>query len=166
MAIPNNGLITETNSQYYSGSQTFEAPIVNSTIKATFDTDLIFGSYDPTTAGYNLNNFKLYVSQLGIPGSFVEYTSSYTVSNNIITLDTPPQSNEWFVIQLLSQYGGEYGNRDAYGDAVEDNYGGYAYTTLEDVITNFMIGYVGAGKLIPSAKTTDVMFFRSLAMTL
>jgi len=159
MAIPNNGLITETNSQYYSGSQTFEAPIVNSTIKATFDTDLIFGSYDPTTAGYNLNNFKLYVSQLGIPGSFVEYTSSYTVSNNVITLNTPPQSNEWFVIQLLSQYGGEYGNRDAYGDAVEDNYGGYAYTTLEDVITNFMIGYVGAGKLIPSAKTTDVMFF-------
>jgi len=159
MAIPNNGLITETNSQYYSGSQTFEAPIVNSTIKATFDTDLIFGSYDPTTAGYNLNNFKLYVSQLGIPGSFVEYTSSYTVSNNVITLDVPPQSNEWFVIQLLSQYGGEYGDRDAYGDAVEDNYGGYAYTTLEDVITNFMIGYVGAGKLIPSAKTTDVMFF-------
>ena len=159
MAIPNNGLITETNSQYYSGSQTFEAPIVNSTIKATFDTDLIFGSYDPTTAGYNLNNFKLYVSQLGIPGSFVEYTSSYTVSNNVITLDVPPQSNEWFVIQLLSQYGGEYGDRDAYGDAVENNYGGYAYTTLEDVITNFMIGYVGAGKLIPSAKTTDVMFF-------
>ena len=99
------------------------------------------------------------MSQLGIPGSFVEYTSSYTVSNNIITLDTPPQSNEWFVIQLLSQYGGEYGDRDAYGDAVENNYGGYAYTTLEDVITNFMIGYVGAGKLIPSAKTTDVMFF-------
>ena len=159
MAIPNNGLITETNSQYYSGSQTFEAPIVNSTIKATFDTDLIFGSYDPTTAGYNLNNFKLYVSQLGIPGSFVEYTLSYTVSNNVITLNTPPQSNEWFVIQLLSQYGGEYGDRDAYGDVVEDNYGGYAYTTLEDVITNFMIGYVGAGKLIPSAKTTDVMFF-------
>jgi len=159
MAIPNNGLITETNSQYYSGSQTFEAPIVNSTIKATFDTDLIFGSYDPTTAGYNLNNFKLYVSQLGIPGSFVEYTLSYTVSNNVITLNTPPQSNEWFVIQLLSQYGGEYGNRDAFGDTVEDNYGGYAYTTLEDVITNFMIGYVGAGKLIPSAKTTDVMFF-------
>ena len=32
MAIPNNGLITETNAQYYAGSQTFEAPIANSTI--------------------------------------------------------------------------------------------------------------------------------------
>ena len=159
MATPNNGLITETNSQYYSGSQTFEAPIVNSTITATFDTDLVFGSYDSNTAEYNLNNFKLYVSSLGLPGTFTEYNSAYTVSGNTITLATPPQTNEWFVIQLLTQFGGEYGDRDAYGDVVEDNYGGYAYTTLEDVITNFMIGYVGAGKLIPSAKTTDVMFF-------
>jgi hypothetical protein len=159
MATPNNGLITETNAQYYAGSQTFEAPIANSTITATFDTDLIFGSYDPTTAGYNLNNFRLYVSPLGVPGTFTEYTSAYTVINNVITLTTLPQANEWFVIQLLNQYGGEYGNRDAYGDVVEDNYGGYAYTTLEDVITNFMIGYVGAGKLIPSVKTTDVIFF-------
>jgi len=159
MAIPNNGLITETNAQYYAGSQTFEAPITNSTITASFDTDLTFGSYDPTTAGYNLNNFKLYISPLGVPGTFVEYTSAYTVLNNVITLTTPPQANEWFVIQLLNQYGGEYGDRDAYGDVVENNYGGYAYTTLEDVITNFMVGYVGAGKLIPSVKTTDVMFF-------
>ena len=159
MATPNNGLITETNAQYYAGSQTFEAPIANSTITATFDTDLIFGSSDPTTAGYNLNNFRIYVSPLGVPGTFTEYTSAYTVINNVITLTTPPQANEWFVIQLLNQYGGEYGDRDAYGDVVEDNYGGYAYTTLEDVITNFMIGYVGAGKLIPSVKTTDVIFF-------
>jgi hypothetical protein len=159
MATPNNGLITETNAQYYAGSQTFEAPIANSTIAATFDTDLIFGNFDPTAAGYNLNNFRLYVSPLGVPGTFVEYTLAYTVLNNVITLNTPPQNNEWFVIQLLNQYGGEYGDRDAYGDVVENNYGGYAYTTLEDVITNFMVGYVGAGKLIPSVKTTDVMFF-------
>ena len=159
MATPNNGLITETNSQYYAGSQTFEAPITNSTITATFDTDLIFGSFDPTTAGYNLNNFRLYVSALGLPGTFQEYISDYTVTKNVIKLTTPPQAGEWFVVQLLSQYGGEYGDRDAYGDVVEDNYGGYAYTTLDDVITNFMIGYVGAGKLIPSVKTTDVIFF-------
>ena len=54
---------------------------------------------------------------------------------------------------------GEYGDRDAYGTTVEQNYGVYSYTTLEDVITNFLVGYVGAGKLIPSAKTTDIMFF-------
>jgi hypothetical protein len=158
MAIPNNGLITETNSQYYSGSQTFEAPISNSKLTATFNTDLVFGSYDPSTTAYTLNNFRLYVSDSGLPGTFIEYVSEYTVSGNVITL-TNIQDTYWFVIQMLSQFGGEYGDRDAYGNTVEKNYGGYSYTTLEDVITNFMIGYVGAGKLIPSAKTTDVMFF-------
>ena len=125
MAIPNNGLITETNSQYYAGSQTFEAPITNSTITATFDTDLVFGNYDPATAAYNLNNFKLYISASGFPGTFIEYTSSYTVVDNVIKLTTAPQPGDWFVIQLLSQFGGNYGDRDAFGDAVEDNYGGY-----------------------------------------
>ena len=158
MAIPNNGLITETNAQYYAGSQTFQQN-GSTTITTTFNTDLIFGGFDPTTAEYNNNNFRLYVSTTGVPNTFVEYITSYTVLNNVITLGVAPPVNEWFVIQLLSKFGGEYGDRDAYGDTVEDNYGGYAYTSLEDVITNFMIGYVGAGKLIPSAKTTDVMFF-------
>jgi len=156
MATPNNGLITETNAQYYAGSQTFE-PSTSLKLLSTFDTDLIFGNFDPTTAEYNLNNFKLYVSASGVPNTFTEYTTSYTVSNNEITL--PAARTQWFVIQLLNQYGGEYGNRNAYGDVVENNYGGYAYTTLEDVITNFIVGYVGVGKLIPSVKTTDVIFF-------
>ena len=45
------GLITETNAQYYAGSQTFQAPIANSKLPTTFDTDLVFGNFDPTTAG-------------------------------------------------------------------------------------------------------------------
>lgn len=160
MAIPNNGLITETNAQYYSGSQTFEAPIVSSKLITTFNTDLTFGNYDPNTDTYNINNFRLYVSPNGLVSQYQEYINPYTVEDNVITLATiPPLGTESFVVQLLSEFGGQYGNRDAFGTTVNENYGGYAYTSLEDVITNFMIGYVGAGKLIPSAKTTDVMFF-------
>ena len=160
MATPNNGLITETNAQYYSGSQTFEAPIVSTKLTTTFDTDLTFGNYDPNTDTYNINNFRLYVSPNGLANQYQEYINAYTVEDNVITLAAiPPLGTESFVVQLLSQFGGQYGDRDAFGTTVEDNYGGYAYTSLEDVITNFMIGYVGAGKLIPSAKTTDVIFF-------
>jgi len=142
MATPNNGLITETNAQYYAGSQTFEAPIVSTKLITTFDTDLTFGNYNPNTDTYNLNNFRLYVSPNGLANQYQEYVNAYTVENNVITLATiPPLGTE------------------AFGTTVEDNYGGYAYTSLEDVITNFMVGYVGAGKLIPSVKTTDVIFF-------
>ena len=100
MATPNNGLITETNAQYYAGSQTFQAPIANSKLVATFDTDLVFGNSDPATAGYNLNNFRLYKSDDGTPGSFSEYTSAYTVLNNEITITGAVTANDWFVVQL------------------------------------------------------------------
>ena len=160
MATPNNGLITETNAQYYAGSQTFAAPIISTKLVTTFNTDLTFGNYDPNTDTYNLNNFRLYVSPAGLANQYQEYINAYTVENNVITLAViPPLGTESFVVQLLSQFGGQYGDRDAFGTIVEDNYGGYAYTSLEDVITNFMVGYVGAGKLIPSVKTTDVIFF-------
>jgi len=39
-----------------------------------------------------------------------------------------------------------------------NNYGSYIYTSLDDIINNFIVAYVGAGKLIPSAKRTDIMF--------
>ena len=42
---------------------------------------------------------------------------------------------------------------------VEDNYGSYSYITLNDAIDNFMVGYVGDGKLIQTAKKSDILFF-------
>ena len=39
-----------------------------------------------------------------------------------------------------------------------NNYGSYIYISLDDIINNFIVAYIGAGKLIPSAKITDIMF--------
>tara|TARA_A100000171_G_C2125335_1_gene143168 strand:+ start:805 stop:1683 length:879 start_codon:yes stop_codon:yes gene_type:complete len=39
-----------------------------------------------------------------------------------------------------------------------NNYGSYIYISLGDIINNFLVAYVGAGKLIPSVKRTDIMF--------
>ena len=41
---------------------------------------------------------------------------------------------------------------------LNDMHGSYEYTRLYDVIDNFLIAYVGAGKLIPSVKRSDVIF--------
>ena len=158
MAKPNNGLITETNSQYYAGSQSFTTTSNQTSFAATFNTDLVFGSYSPNTSEYDLNNFVLYTSVLGLPGTFGEYTLPYTVVDNIITLATGLAANSYLVIQLKSNSGGNYGNEDAFGDAVENNYGGYQYVTLKDIINNFLVAYVGAGKLILDVKRTDVVF--------
>ena len=60
-------LITENNKQYYAGSQSFLVTDagVNS-FTTTFDTELVFGSYDPLETNYALNNFKLYTATAGV----------------------------------------------------------------------------------------------------
>jgi len=65
MARPDGGLIQETNAQYYAGAQTFIADGTSNTYTTTFNTNLIFGNYDPTKVDYALNNFKLYTSTNG-----------------------------------------------------------------------------------------------------
>ena len=175
MPIPDNGLITETNRQYYEGAQGFLAEIISapgvlplvyqSTFTTTFDTPLVFGDWDPLSINYALNNFKLYKSDTGYPGSFEEVITAYSVTNNTIDYVNPddPGAAFYLVVQLKTLNGGEYGNplvpgSYAYGNTVEDNYGGYAYITLNDVVNNFLVGYVGTGKLIGSVKRTDVIF--------
>ena len=68
MPIPDGGLLTETNRQYYAGNQqlTVLATAANQTFTSTFDTDLVVGTGNyssPGSNGYNVNNFKVYTSQ-------------------------------------------------------------------------------------------------------
>ena len=152
-------LVTETNQQYYQGAQVFTSNgTASETFTTTFDTNLVFGSFDPTETNYALNNFKLYTSATGLPGSFTEYVTTYTVSNNGITI-AGLANNTYVVVQLKLLSGGNYGNQDAFGQTVENNYGGYEYITLNDAIDNFMVGYVGDGKILQNAKKSDVLFF-------
>jgi len=158
MAFPDGGLITETNRQYYAGSQGFQVTDVagQTNFTFTFDTDLYLGSWDPNESAYALNNFKLYTSADGI--DFTEYILEYTLFKNTIIFATAVPQYRYVVVQLKAIDGGDYGDRDAYGNTVEDNYGGYSYITLDDVINNFIVAYVGVNKLIPDVKRTDVLF--------
>ena len=157
MPIPNGGLITETNEQYYAGAQRFISTGA-ATFTTTFNTDLVFGSYDPTNTNYTLNNFKLYTSASGQPGTYTEYILAYTVVNNTITFTAPPAVGVYVAVQLKALNGGNFGTEDAYGDTVQENYGSYAYTSLNDVINGFIATYVGEHKLIGDVKRTDVIF--------
>jgi hypothetical protein len=174
MPLPNNGLITETNRQYYEGAQGFIGDDVETNFTTTFNTDLIFGNGDPTTANnawdpndinYALNNFKLYTSATGAPGTFEEFITEYSVIGNTINFYIAPISaGKHIVVQLKILDGGNYGDGDAFGNTVEENYGSYSYISLNDVINNFMVGYVGTGKLIGAVKRTDIIFHAKRSM--
>ena len=153
-------LLTENNQQYYAGSQGFlsSTGLAGEEFKTTFDTDLVFGNFNPLETNYALNNFKLYTAAAGVQ-QYAEYTSAYTISNNTIKFIAALTAGTSVVVQLKSIEGGLYGNKDAYGTAVQENWGSYSYITLNDIINNFMVGYVGDGKLIGTAKKSDILFF-------
>ena len=160
-------LLTENNRQYYEGAQGFRGNGILVDFTTTFNTDLIFGSASPSDVDYQKNNFKLYTSTTGIPGSWSETTTGYSVSGNVITFVAPPANGLYIVLQLKKLDGGNYGSTvadKAYGDTVEKNYGSYAYTKLEDIVNNFLLAYVGPGKLIQDVKRTDVIFHAKRAM--
>ncbi len=137
-------LISENNRQYYAGTQTFIADGVNFDFTTTFNTDLVFATADPTNVNWPTNNFYLEVS---IDGglTYTPLYNTYTVSGNTVTVTAGLAAGNYLKVQLTE-------------NTVWNNYGGYSYTSLADVITNYMIAYVGAGKLIPSVKRTDVIF--------
>ena len=173
MAIqpPNDGLITETAEQYFQGSQGFRGDAGNTagqSFATTFDTDLYLGDWSTTGVNYGLNNFKVYTSPTAIPGTWSEWVTAFTVTNGkTVTLTAAPGANQYIVVQLNILTGGKYASIEAekaYGQTTEDNYGSYQYTKLNDVINNFLIAYVGAGKLIPSVKRTDIIFHAKRAL--
>ena len=153
--------LTENNRQYYEGAQGFRGDGTSTEFITTFNTDLVFGAASNTNVNYALNNFKIYTSTNAQPSSWSEVVSGYTVSGNTIIFDVAPADLLYIVVQLKKLDGGNYAStpqEKAYGNTVEKNYGSYAYISLDDVVNNFLVAYVGDGKLIPSVKRTDVVF--------
>ena len=98
MPMPNGGLITETNAQYYAGAQGFTTTAPQQDFTFTFNTPLNLGSPDPAAADYALNNFKLYASADGI--TYTEVTAANWPAQYPYTLDV--QQNDDSVISLAA----------------------------------------------------------------
>ena len=223
MAIPNGGLITETNRQYYAGAQQQYITVAGAgkTMTSTFDTPLVYGSSDPANNNYLLNSFDIFtspdalnwtaltptsavsttsvISPVGgvtqgeqtitilvanvnvVPGmiikgstnvtygTVVSVTNSTTFICNIIatvpgnialTLNSPLPWSMTANIVTIASYLAEftYIKIQLNENVIQESRGGYEYTRLNDVIDNFLIAYVGTGKLIPSVKRSDVIF--------
>ncbi len=143
------GLLTETNEEYYAGEKVFLVSngVTKSVFPTTFNTELKLA-----VTGVNNSNFKVQTSiDSGL--NWVDYSGTITLSSTKTINDTvnlnpaiAPSGNDEIVRISLVQ------------TAIFNNYGGYSYLKLKDIIDNFMVGYVGHGKLIPSVKRTDVLF--------
>ena len=126
-------LITETNEEYYAGQHSFVGDGVTTEFTTTFDTDLTL-----TTATSN-GNFTVIVN------TFPVTPVLSSINPKTIIINPAPAIGYIVEVKLSTP-------------AVWNNYGGYSYITLNDLIDNFLVGYVGHGKLVSSAKRTDILF--------
>ena len=131
-------LITETNAQYYAGQQAFVGAGTAGPVITTFNTDLVSYLNNAPTS-----NFSVLVNNVLL----VEGTDYSLTGANTITFlaGSFPAVGASIIVQLNQT-------------AKNNNYGGYEYIKLNDVINNFLVAYVGPGKLIPNVKRTDIMF--------
>lgn len=159
-------LITETNRQYYEGAKSIVAT-ANQTIFnfSEFDTPLVWKTSDADNDNYELNNFKFYRStDNGVNFDELVYYSTLSspritsVKNGVITINSGATAGDIYLVQLKRLEGGKYGDNNAFGTVVEENYGSYAYIKLDELINNFIVAYVGDDKLIITAKRTDIVF--------
>ena len=150
MAAPDGGLINETNQQYYAGSQIIIAAGTELSLAYTFDEPLKLysgTSWNPTDSDHFQNNFIFEYSASGL-APYPEYTIDFKVTNNIITrVDGLAFTAGFYRVRLR-----------------ETNYGDYTGVSLKDIVNNFIVAYVGEGKIISSVKRTDVLFHAKRGM--
>jgi len=142
----------ETNEEYYAGEKVFGVvnPATQDKFVSTFNVEL-------TTEG--IGNFVVQLSTdngvtwsditAQVDGVANDNTISPPYFTNTVSLNPAiaPGVGETYLVKVKLKE-----------EAFRNNYGSYSYITLDDIINNFLAAYVGAGKLIPSVKRTDVIF--------
>ena len=143
------GLQTETNAQYYSGQQSFN---ITTTPQVVFDV-----TYNtPLVSAFDINgnevaatsNYNVYIIEPGQPAILLPQNASYVSGPNGSQITIPSllaSTNYQLIIQLTQP-------------TIGKNYGSYEYISLEDIVNNFLVGYVGPDNIIPRVKRTDVLF--------
>tara|TARA_B100000900_G_scaffold362212_1_gene335340 strand:+ start:754 stop:1899 length:1146 start_codon:yes stop_codon:yes gene_type:complete len=135
------GLINVTQQAYYSQSQSFTGN--GSTTAFTLTT-----AFFPTLPSAK-NKIQIFVDGKEINTANYNYSSPTVTftgnANNANVLESSGAPKTGLIIKVKEI-------------SKSERFGGYRYISLNDLINNYIIAYVGDGKLINNAKRTDVLF--------
>ena len=144
------GLITQTNSEYYTGEKTYVLGASGTTY--AWPTELTPLRWDSTATPQSINNYDVYIDNVlmiptvgGYTGDTVT-TANYGGAQTIaINYGAPITAGSLLTVRLQQT-------------TIWDNYQNYQYTSLKDIINNFMLSYVGIDRVISKAKRSEVIF--------
>ena len=127
--------ITETAYQYYNTSQKFTTTANQAAGSNHADEGVYTLTFDPLPTAKS--KFLIFVNNSEIDDDLYSYNNS----TGEITFTTGRALNDVVIVKLKEQ-----------------KLGSYRYISLADIINNYIIAYVGDGKLINATKRSEVLF--------
>ena len=145
------GLFNQTQESYYRQSQATWSTNPNGTATAF----TLTSAYFPTLSSLVESTIQVFVN-----GNEID-PANYTFSQPTLTF-TGRTNNE---TELADGTSGTTANAPIDGytllvkeKAGSERFGEYQYISLDNIVNNFLIAYVGEGKIIPKVRRTDVIF--------
>ena len=138
-------LLTETQQHYYTGSKSFTG--------------------DGTTTKFVVSRTQAAITNWG---SIKVYTDNNLFAKTYDNAGGSTITNYTFFWNATDYWHVDFTTAPASGVAividVDTNYGNYQFTSLEDIINNFIVAYVGEHKTISRVDRTDVQFHAMRAL--
>ena len=132
------GLITKTHQSYYNKSQGFIGTGSQGTFTLTTDA---FETI-PSSVVVFVNGKEINTNNYSYASPTVTFTGNISNADVLATGGAPLAST---LIEIKPA-------------GALNRFGQYRYISLEDAINNYMVAFVGDGKLIPNVKKSDVVF--------
>ena len=143
------GLLTQTQQRYYSGiTKSF-------TGDGTTQDFTLANSQSALPSGYNHNNIRIYFDGV----LQVAYNTATTSFNYTFSYHTGAAQLGWRVYFATAPANGV-----SIEIEIDNEFGGYQFLNIDSIISQFLVSYVGEGKIIPKVKRTDVIFHAKRAL--
>ena len=132
------GFINQTHYQYYTPGQKF---VTNTSTANGGQSGTFLLTLDPLPTG--ITKFLVFKNSIELDDSLYNYSATGSNAGKIIfTSGNHPVNGDIIEVELVNPIIA----------------GNYRYISLNHIIDNFMVSYVGQDKIIPRIKKTDVLF--------
>jgi len=147
-------IVNGVSTQQLTLTSTPEVTAINQTVTGA---GYQIGSISQTTGGSG-TGLSILINNTNGNGTIYEAGSGYT-NGNVVTLTSGNGGAKVAVtVTQTAIPAGSDITIKLNNPSLWDNYKSYQYTSLIDIVNNFMVAYVGTDKIVPRVKRSDVIF--------
>ena len=151
------GLINQNNSEYYTGEFT-QAGSGTTTQTINWPSSLTSLIWTNGSTQKSVDNYDIYIDSVLQFGQ-APYNLSDVLNTTLSNTNDPATTTQVLTVTTAQAVAaGSLITVKLKESSVWDNYKNYQYTTLKDIVNNFMLAFVGTDIVLTRAKRSDVLF--------